>query len=331
MSSLHVCLFGKLEVRMCGSELTGSLPGKAQELLAYLLLHRRSHPREKLATLLWQHGSSHRTKAYLRKALWQLRDALESKTENAPSVVRADDDWIQIHPEAPLWADVAAFEAAFDAVRDCPASEMPPEDVRALQEAETLYSGDLLENWYEEWCLMERERLRDMFLRMLGRLARCCEHNGAYDTGIQYGLRLLRIDPARERGHRQLMRLRARAGNRVAALRQYERCAEVLDRELGVAPAAATRRLRDQIEADTFPGADGGPDPGPGSRATTTEPVPEEGARFTSERATSAPEASSLRDGLTRLRELQSTLAAAQKHLRRKVKAAEFALSEGTE
>ena len=331
MSSLHVCLFGKTEVRMCGSELTDSLSGKAQELLAYLLLHRRSHPREKLATLLWQHGSSHRTKAYLRKALWQLRDALESETENAPSVVRADDDWIQINPEAPLWADVVAFEAAFDAVRDCPASEMPSEDLRALQEAETLYSGDLLENWYEEWCLMERERLRDMFLRMLGRLARCCEHNGAYDTGIQYGLRLLRIDPARERGHRQLMRLRARAGNRVASLRQYERCAEVLDRELGVAPAAATRRLRDQIEADTFPGADGDPDPDPGSRDTTTEPVPEEGARFRSERATSAPEASSLQDGLTRLRELQSTLGAVQKHLRRKVEAAEFALGEGTE
>jgi hypothetical protein len=127
------------------------------------------------------------------------------------------------------------------------------------------------------------------------------------------------------------MRLRARAGNRVAALRQYERCAEVLDRELGVAPAAATRRLRDQIEADTFPGADGGPHPDPGRRAATTDPVPEKGARFRSESATSAPEASSLRDGLTRLRELQSTLAAAQKHLRRKVKAAEFALSEGTE
>jgi len=233
MSSLHVCLFGELEVRMSGSELTDSLSGKAQELLAYLLIHRRSHPREKLATLLWQHGSSQRTKAYLRKALWQLRDALESETENAPSVVRADDGWIQINPEAPLWADVVAFEAVFDAVRDCPASEMPSKDLRALQEAETLYSGDLLENWYEEWCLMERERLRDMFLRMLGRLARCCEHNGAYDTGIQYGLRLLRMDPDQERGHRQLMRLRARAGNRVAALRQYERCAEVLDRELG--------------------------------------------------------------------------------------------------
>lgn len=316
---------------MSGSELTCALSGKAQELLAYLLLHRRSHPREKLATLLWQHGSTQRTKAYLRKALWQLRDALGSEAENAPSIVRADDDWIQINPEAPLWVDVMAFEAVFDAVRDCPASEMPREDIRALQEAETLYTGDLLENWYDEWCLMERERLRDMFLRMLGRLARCCEHSGAYDTGIQYGLRLLRIDPARERGHRQLMRLRARAGNRVAALRQYERCAEVLDRELGVAPATATRRLRDQIEADTFPGAGGEPEQEPRSRATTIDTVQEEDSHSSSGRATPAFKASSLQDGLTHLRELQSTLAAVQKQIRRKVKAAEFALSEGSE
>jgi len=252
MSKIHVSMFGKLEVWASGTEVTGSLPRKARELLVYLLLHRRSHPREKLATVLWEHGTAQRTKAYLRKALWQLRDTIEPETETAESMLRADEDWIQIAPEAALWTDVIVFEDVFDEVQDCAVADLSTACVQSLEKAAALYTGDLLENWYEEWCLMERERLRDMFLRMMDRLVRCCEQRGTYDTGIQYGLRLLRIDPARERTHRQLMRLRARAGNRTGALRQYERCAEVLDQELDVRPATATRRLRDQIRADAF-------------------------------------------------------------------------------
>ncbi|MEF8795506.1 MAG: hypothetical protein V5A48_03565, partial [Salinivenus sp.] len=80
-----------------------------------------------------------------------------------------------------------------------------------------------------------------------------------------------------------------------------------------------------------FPGADGEPNPGPGSRATTIETVPEGDARFGADRATSVLKALSLQDGLTRLRELQSTLAAVQKQIRRKVRAAEHALSDGAE
>jgi len=327
MSVLSVSMFGQLQVRLDEELLACSMPRKAQELLAYLLLRRRAHPREKLATLLWQHGTTRRAKAYLRKALWQLRQSLDAGDTNVDSILQADGDWVQIPPDADLRVDVVAFEKAFDAVRDDTAAEMSADQVQALKDAASLYTGDLLENWYQEWCLKERERLKDVLLRMLDRLTRCCEQQGAYDSGIQYGLRALRIDPARERIHRHLMRLRARAGDRTGALRQYERCAEVLDRELDVAPTTATRRLHQRIQDDSSPAS-------PPREATALPQAPvfrqEEGGdgRGTQEiivprEASREADEVSLRDGLDRLRQLQCRLAAVQKQLRREIEAVE--------
>lgn len=325
-------MFGRLSVRFERTDGECSLPQKAQELLAFLLLRRRAHPREKLATLLWKKGATERSRAYLRKALWQLRDAIEPDDEDVEgAVVKAEGDWLRIHPEADLWVDVAEFESTFADLCDCSVQEMTDAQFRALQDAATLYTGDLLENWYHEWCLRHRERLQDMFLRTLDRLTRCCERRDIYDQGIQYGLRILRIDPARERAHRQLMRLRALAGDRTGALRQYERCAEVLEQELGVSPTTATRRLHEKILTDAFPpsstrvsaaGAEAVP-------ANGTEPEEIDGSE------SDAPESAfrhagldSLRAGLERIRHLQITLAEVQDQIREEITAVESVLQE---
>ena len=324
-------MFGKFCVHHDGEPLANAIPAKAQELFAYLLLHRRAHPREKLATLLWPHGTTQRAKAYLRKALWQLRQSIEpDDTDDAPTL-QADGDWVQIHPEADTCLDVAVFENAFEEVRDCAMSEMTAAQEEALEEAASLYTGDLLENWYQDWCLQERERLKDMLLRILDRLTRCFEQRGAYDSGIQYGLQALRIDPARERIHRHLMRLRARAGDRCGALRQYERCAEVLDQELGVRPTTATRRLHEQIQEDAFPPSDV-------SEAMTVPRSPisptdggtpdEDLASVDSSDAFHKTDEESLPHGLHRIRRLQNMLAAVQKQVQQEVEAIEGLLQE---
>ena len=71
---------------------------------------------------------------------------------------------------------------------------------------------------------------------------------GALEQAVETGLRLLALDPLRESVHRMLMDLYVRQGRRTAALRQYQRCAEVLRRELGVEPEAATTRRFQEIQ-----------------------------------------------------------------------------------
>jgi len=76
-------------------------------------------------------------------------------------------DWIQVNPQADFWLDVAAFEQAFALVQGEPGQALKPASVQAVQAAIPLYRGDLLEGWYQEWCLFERERLQSMYLAML--------------------------------------------------------------------------------------------------------------------------------------------------------------------
>jgi hypothetical protein len=60
------------------------------------------------------------------------------------------------------------------------------------------------------------------------------------------------MDPLREAGHRQLMRLLAQSGQRSAALAQFEACRRQLADELNVEPDGETTRLAEQIRTGQF-------------------------------------------------------------------------------
>jgi DNA-binding SARP family transcriptional activator len=221
-------------------------------MFCYLLLYRdRPLPRETLAGVLWENSTTSQSKKYLRQILWQLNVSLHSLPEPiGTSVFLVEPDWIRLNPEADLWFDVAEFEQAFANAKRIPGRELDSVQVGSLQEAIQLYKGHLLEGWYQDWCLFERERLQLMYLTMLDKLMNYCETHNEYERGLRYGTRIMAIDRARERTHRRLMRLYYLTGDRSAALRQYERCAEALEEELGVKPSKRTFGLLEQIQQD---------------------------------------------------------------------------------
>ncbi|MBK6795289.1 MAG: hypothetical protein IPG76_00390 [Acidobacteria bacterium] len=75
-----------------------------------------------------------------------------------------------INPKADLWLDIIEFEEAFHAIQGLPPDQYEAHEIRALRHAAELYQGDLLTGCYEDWCLCERERLRDMHLAILQKL-----------------------------------------------------------------------------------------------------------------------------------------------------------------
>jgi DNA-binding SARP family transcriptional activator len=251
MGALRICLFGRFDVRYGEQALTDFTARRMQELFCYLLLHRdRPHPRETLASLLWCDCSTAQSKKRLRQALWQLQSALDAcvKCLDEP-ILLAEFDWVQINPDLDLWLDVTVFEQAYALVREVPGKKLDTQRMEKLQAAVDLYRGDLLEGWYQDWCLYERERLQNICLLMLDKLMGYCEAYGHYETGLAYGTRLLHCDPAHERTYQRMMRLHYLAGDRTAALRQYERCVNALDEELSVSPTEYTVTLHKQIQA----------------------------------------------------------------------------------
>ena len=119
-----------------------------------------------------------------------------------------------------------------------------------LDRAVDLYRGDLLEGWYQDWCLFERERLRTMYMMTVEKLLAYHLMHGELDEGFACGERILRHDRAHERTHWRLMRLRYLGGDRTGAMRQYDACVAALREELDVAPSERTTSLYELIRSD---------------------------------------------------------------------------------
>jgi DNA-binding SARP family transcriptional activator len=309
MPPLCISLFGKLIVRLDGRVLGGFEASKVQELFCYLLLHRdRPHPRETLAGLLWGENPTAQSKKYLRQTLWQLQSALDSRVDwSSDKLLLVENDWVHLDSKASLWLDVAVFERVFSGVQGLPGQQIGKEQVQDLEFAARLYEADLLEGWYQDWCLYERERFQNMYLSLLDKLTSHCEAHHQYEMGLVWGAQIIKYDRARERTHRQIMRLQYLLGDRTAALRQYERCAAALNEELGVKPDKSTLALYEQIKA---------------GQSVVEAPQAQKIGPFSEAAPTSLPEV------LKRLRHLGATLTEIQRQIQQDIRAVELSLND---
>jgi two-component SAPR family response regulator len=145
-----------------------------------------------------------------------------------------------------IWIDADAFEASIRA-----GSGVLPDDVGAAighyRAAIELYAGDYLpERRYEDWARTEQERLQVLALGTMTALAELLVEKSPLES-ILLTQRVLGADPVWEDAYRVQMRAYQAQGNRPLALRAYQACVEVLDREFGVAPLPETRELHTQI------------------------------------------------------------------------------------
>jgi DNA-binding SARP family transcriptional activator len=258
IDTLRISLLGS--ARVCRGEtcLGGMATAKIQQLLGYICVHReRLHSRDVLAALFWGETLEEHAQGSLRTTLWRLRGVLEPDESSRGRYLIANRHEVGFNTHSDYWLDLQAFEEASAAV-----SMPPPSDVQAcaqlidrLTTAVGLYRGDLLDGCYEEWCLVERERLREVFLRDLTHLMLLHRNAGDYSDAIRFGQRLLSCDPLLEEVHRELMLLHCLAGNRGSAIRQYRQCRNVLVRELAIEPMEETTALHAQIVAGDAPTA----------------------------------------------------------------------------
>ena len=215
---------------------------KDRALLAYLALGAgRRHGRDKLAGLLWDAEGDARHN--LRQSLVALRRALAAA--GALDLTRDD---LALRPAA-VAVDALRFEAL--AAAATPA---------ALETAVALYRGPLLEDFppiaplFDDWLMVERERLGALAVASLGRLLD--HHASQHDAGkaIDTATKLVTLDPFHEEARRTLMLLLAESGQLGAALRHYDGLAELLKREIGVEPEDETRQLYQLLRGRSLPG-----------------------------------------------------------------------------
>jgi predicted ATPase/DNA-binding SARP family transcriptional activator len=236
--ALQLRLLGPVRLERDGQHVRGFQSRKAVAALGYLVLHDGPVARDQLVDLYWPELSAARGRANLSVVLHNLAGLL-------PGCFDADRHTIGFSAADEVWVDTLAFDTLV-------ANGGPAE----LERAVGLYHGELMAGLdldgcpdFELWLVSQREAWRERVVAALSQLVEHCARRDAFQVGADWAARLLEIEPWHEEAHRLRMWLLACAGQRSAALVQYEICRRVLSESLGVAPAPETEALVARIRA----------------------------------------------------------------------------------
>jgi WD40 repeat protein/ABC-type branched-subunit amino acid transport system substrate-binding protein/DNA-binding SARP family transcriptional activator len=250
---LEIRLLGQFEARRDGAAvLLSSRP--AQSLLAYLALSAgTAHRREKLAGLLWPEADEINARSNLRHALWRIRKAIEPDQSAAPYLL-TDELAVSFNAGADYWLDTAILAR----------------DGQSLQDqfgALSVYRGELLPGFYDDWVTLERERLDSVFQHRMQRLLDGLVDERRWADVLEWAERWVVLGHAPEPAYRALMLAHAELGDRSGMAAAYQRCREALFNELAVEPSIQTRLLYERLRQDDTSSATprAGPTEVPGS------------------------------------------------------------------
>jgi len=248
-ASLQVYLLGPPEVTWAGHPL--SIPRRQTRALLYCLAVRpESVPREQLCFLFWPDIPESKARFHLSRLLTHLRRALP-----APELLLTAGDTVSLDPQR-VWSDVVAFERGGTHLIPHALHPFPPPaeekedegDWSEVQHAVDLYRGPFLAGFslpgspeYETWVTQERRALERSYLEVLAALMEELAARSEWEAAIACARRYLATDELAEGVHRRLIEILAVSGDRSGALRQFERCVAILERELGVSPLPETR------------------------------------------------------------------------------------------
>jgi len=200
------------------------VPEGSKQLLAFVAVRRRRVERRQAAGTLWPLGDEERAAGNLRSALWRLR--------RVGINVLAADKWSLVL-RAEVLVDLHLIEQWATRLIEGRATErdltISPWVADAL---------DLLPGFYDDWALMERERVRQRILHALEALSEKLAAAGRFADAVDAAMLATSAEPLRESAQRALIRAHAAEGNLTEARRSYRAYHDLLRRELGVTPSS---------------------------------------------------------------------------------------------
>ncbi len=231
--------------RLSGDGGTVDLPPAGQLLLGCVALHANDAPlrRERLAEMLWPDMDAQNQKARLRTALWRIKKATCGALDDV-LIVRKDT--LVFEHGAPLIQTHRTFEREVMMICAKPLANMSETDAATLLAMVESYNGPLMEGHDAPWIAPMRERFSDLYSAALERQIKYLRATGRDHESIRSSHELLAIDPYREDVHAALITLYGQSGRPKRALRQYQSCRTLMEKDLGV-PTPTARRSLDGI------------------------------------------------------------------------------------
>ena len=252
MNPVRIYLFDTFQIERETASGPSPIPirsKKLQTMLAYLTLFRQKPiERPQLSQALWPRAGAAAARRNLREYLYRARQLLSGIFPHT-AVLESDEQYLYFHLPDSCRVDVEIFAQTVAAAEAAP---VPEQAISLWEDALALYRGDLLAAVYDDWADAERERLRQLYLNALERLAAARQNSGDYSGAARAIQRLLENDPLEEAAHRRLMELYVAAGDRARALQQYEICRRILQEKLDAPPLPQTEALYRAIQTGQY-------------------------------------------------------------------------------
>ena len=205
------------------------IPEGSKRILAFAALHTGMVDRRWVARTLWPLGDESRASGNLRSALWRLRGTgLELMDVNKVSVGLRDDAVVDVRVACDWASRIINGTHHIDDLTAIP---------WRLDELE------LLPGCYEEWALMERERIRQRMLHAFESLTRHLISQQRFAAAVETAMAAVSVEPLRESATRALIEAHLAEGNWAEAYRAFQGYRTILREELDTEPTRELVRL----------------------------------------------------------------------------------------
>ncbi len=246
---LRIFMLGHFSLVYCGKGMAVDNWKRKQALtvLKYLVgrVNRPVH-RDILIEALWPDAEKGRGWDRLKVAVSYLRSQLQQNGVEFDPVLTLDQSYM-LRGDV-VWIDASEFERLvitgnrhmmdnrFDEALDC------------FEQADRLYSGDFLEDDpHTDWCIRERERLRECNFDLLAGLAKCQAAKGDHRAAAKSCQRALYRDQSRESFLRSLIESLGKIDHSKWNKSQLDIWQRVQDKEFEIVPKPEHLQIYEEL------------------------------------------------------------------------------------
>jgi DNA-binding SARP family transcriptional activator len=245
---LSIQMLGKFKITLNRKTEINLKGHNSKSMLAYFVYNRKKPiHREKLMSMFWPDSLPDCARNGLNVTIHNIRKNFQP-LKSEKDIIIYKDECYSFHPDQNVEIDVERFNLlwrkglALENTRDYEKS------IDFFYKAVTLYKGDFIEDLlYEEWCEPERENIKERYLVILDRLSLHAFRQGSYNSTIEICNTMLQKDNCLEEIHRRVIASYRALGARDKAIKQFKKCKQMLQKELGINPSQTTLELYEKI------------------------------------------------------------------------------------
>ncbi|HVS48850.1 MAG TPA: BTAD domain-containing putative transcriptional regulator [Candidatus Dormibacteraeota bacterium] len=247
---MRIYLTGEVQVELGERLLRESKLGGPQGrfVLAYLVTERkRAVTQSELAESLWPEEVPASWALALSAIVSRLRARLAGLGLDRSRIIGNAFGCYQFTPSGDIWVDLEAALAGVDAAEGALVAGNAQAAYGPSLIATTILRRPFLPGHEGPWVDDRRATLASSLVRAIDCRVDALIANNELVLALTHARESVRLEPYRESGYRRLMRVLAANGDRAEAVRAYNHCRDLLQRELSVAPSDETEALYREI------------------------------------------------------------------------------------